>query len=107
MSDQPFEETVGETTDPNGVRVVLLAAVWREKIVRDHPEVAECMSEVLRTVAEPDHVAADPRNPSRIRYYALDVGPSRWLLVVVSYEQVPARILSAFANRKDPRSWTA
>jgi hypothetical protein len=34
-------------------------------------------------------------------------GPSRWLLVVVSYEQTPARIVSAFANRKDPRSWSA
>ena len=26
---------------------------------------------------------------------------------VVSYEQVPATIVSAFANRKDPRSWSA
>jgi hypothetical protein len=34
-------------------------------------------------------------------------GPSQWLLVVVSYEQTPARIVSAFANRKDPKSWSA
>ncbi|HEY2766833.1 MAG TPA: hypothetical protein VGI76_01175 [Solirubrobacteraceae bacterium] len=29
----------GETADPEGERVVLLDAVWREKIVRDHPEI--------------------------------------------------------------------
>ncbi len=32
-------------------------------------------------------------------------GPSRWLLVVVSYEQEPARILTAVALRKDPKQW--
>ena len=55
----------------------------------------------------PDHVARDPIFEERTRYYARDVGPSRWLLVVVSYEQQPARIVSAFANRKDPKSWSA
>jgi hypothetical protein len=42
----------------------------------------------------------------RRRYYLKDAGPSRWLLVVVSYEQEPARIISAFGNRKDPPSWS-
>jgi hypothetical protein len=55
----------------------------------------------------PDHVAPDPIFQQRKRYYARSVGPSRWLLVVVSYEQMPARIVSAFANRKDPKSWSA
>src|SRR5208282_4964141 len=36
------------------------------------------------------------------QHYARGAGPSQWLLVVVSYEQTPARIVSAFANRKDP-----
>jgi hypothetical protein len=27
------------------------------------------------------------------------------LLVVVSYEQVPARIVTAFTRRKDPLQW--
>jgi hypothetical protein len=104
VEDQP---TTAETTDPEGRRVVLAEAVWREKIVRDHPEIDTHMSDVLRAVTRPDHVAADPIFDARTRYYARGVGPSRWLLVVVSYEQVPARIVSAFANRKDPRSWNA
>jgi hypothetical protein len=36
--------------------------------------------------------------------YLRDVGPSRWLLVVLSYEQEPARPISAFPNRKDVRA---
>ena len=32
-------------------------------------------------------------------------GPSRWLMAVVSYEQEPARIITALANRKDPKTW--
>lgn len=104
MEDKP---PANETTDPDGARVVLKDDVWHEKIVRDHPEIAEHRVDVLRALSVPDHVAADPIFEQRTRYYARGVGPSRWLLVVVSYEQTPARIVSAFANRKDPKSWSA
>jgi hypothetical protein len=57
VEDQP---TTAETTDPQGRRVVLADAVWREKIVRDHPEIDTHMSDVIQAVAKPDHVAADP-----------------------------------------------
>lgn len=101
------EALAGETTDPDGKRVVLLDAVWREKIVRDHPEMSVHMDAILRAVTAPDHVASDPVFAERTRYYVREAGPSQWLLVVVSYEQTPARIVSAFANRKDPKSWSA
>jgi hypothetical protein len=104
MTDEP---SASETTDPDGARVILKDDVWREKIVRDHPEIAEHRADVLRAVSAPDHVAADPIFELRTRYYVRGVGPSRWLLVVVSYEQTPARIVSVFANRKDPKSWSA
>lgn len=57
-------------------------------------------------IAEPDRVLPDPVYERRRRYYLRGAGPSRWLLVVVSYEQEPARLISAFGNRKDPRSWS-
>ena len=100
-------QTAGETKDPSGALVVLLLHVWQEKIIRDHPEIEPYLSDILRTVTRPDHTAPDPSNKDRTRYYTRDVGPSHWLLAVVSYEQTPARIASAFANRKDPRSWSA
>jgi hypothetical protein len=104
MEDQP---TSAETIDPAGARVVLDERVWSEKIVRDHPEVASYKHDALRAVSAPDHVAADPGSADRRRFYLHGVGPSRWLLVVVSYEQKPARIISVFANRKDPKTWSA
>jgi hypothetical protein len=104
MADEP---SISETIDPDGVRVVLTDIVWSEKIVRDHQEIRAFRAEIMDAVATPDHVAPDPDFEERKRYYARDVGPSRWLLMVVSYEQTPARIVSAFANRKDPKSWSA
>jgi len=99
-------EILTETTDPHGAGVVLLRRVWEGKTLRDHAELANHLPDVLRTIAEPDHVATDPSSFSRTRYYSRGVGPSRWLLVVVSYEQQPARIISAFGTRKDPVSWS-
>jgi hypothetical protein len=100
------DELAGEVQDVGGATVVVPAELWREKILRDHPELASHLADVLRAVAAPDHVLADPVYRDRRRYYLHGAGPSRWLLVVVSYEQVPARVISAFGNRKDPRSWT-
>jgi hypothetical protein len=32
--------------------------------------------------------------------------PDGTRVVVLSYEQEPARLITAFANRKDPRTWS-
>ncbi len=100
------EPTVDEISDSCGTRVVLATRLWREKIVRDHPEIEPHLGEVMPTVASPDHTEPDPGYESRVRYYARGVGPSRWLLVLVSYEQTPARVVSVFGTRKDPKSWS-
>jgi hypothetical protein len=100
------EDSAGEARDPTGVRVDLPASVWQDKILRDHPELASYLADVLRAIAEPDRVLPDPVYEGRRRHYLRGAGPSRWLLVVVSYEQEPARVISAFGNRKDPRSWS-
>jgi hypothetical protein len=78
--------------------------IWEEKIVVDHPELRDLLELVLKVVGAPDHVEPDPQ-ADRHRYYRRSVGPSKWLMVVVSYEQEPARIITALALRKDPRRW--
>jgi hypothetical protein len=100
-SEEPRAATV---TDPDGRDVVLLARIWEEKLARDHPELVDRLDAVMQTVAKPDHVEPDPLS-ARTRFYRRNVGPSRWLMVVVSYEQQPARIITALANRKDPKRW--
>lgn len=98
---------IGETTYMEGMPVVLLESVWQQKVLPEHIELASYMKEVLRAVRFPAHVEVDPVYPERRRCFARDVGPSRWLLVVVSYEQTPARVISAFGHRKDPPTWEA
>lgn len=84
--------------------MVLLARIWEQKISRDHPELSAYLNAVLAAVSRPDHVEPDSL-PDRQRFYRRGLGPSKWLLVVVSYEQEPARIVTALANRKDPKQW--
>jgi len=99
------ERPVAEVRTPDGRVVVLLERIWRDKITRDHPELAGHLDAVLEAVTSPDHVEADPRK-ARERYYLRTSAPSRWLLAVVSFEQEPARIITAVALRKDPKRWT-
>jgi hypothetical protein len=99
-------ELEGEAMDPGGKRVVVSVGLWRGKVLRDHPELGTHLTEVLRTINKPDLVVPDPDYSDRRRHYLHGVGPSRWLLVVLSYEQMPARLISAFPNRKDPPTWS-
>jgi len=85
--------------------VVLLDRIWRDKITRDHPELSGRLDAVLEAVASPDHIEPDPHE-GRERYDLRTAAPSRWLLAVVSFEQEPARIITAVALRKDPKRWT-
>ena len=101
----PIEEhALASVVDPDGREVVLLARVWNDKVALDHPEVADHLDAVMQTVEQPDHLEPDDL-PHRTRFYRRNVGPSRWLLAVVSYEQEPARVTTALANRKDPKRW--
>jgi hypothetical protein len=98
------ERILGQVSDPDGVFVVLPARIWEAKIVVDHPELRGLLEQVLEVVVRPDHVEPDPQADRR-RYYRRSVGPSAWLMVVVTYEQEPARIITALALRKDPKRW--
>jgi hypothetical protein len=93
-----------ETVDPEGRRVVLDASGW-EHTVRRHPEMAGHRLDVVRVVADPHHRGPDPRL-GRERFWKFGEGPSSWLMVVVDFTGEPARILTAYGNRKDPPGWT-
>jgi hypothetical protein len=62
---------LAEVNDPEGRVVVLLARIWEQKVTRDHPELAEHVEGVMRTVAAPDHVAPDLRAAPARRAVAL------------------------------------
>jgi hypothetical protein len=58
-------------------------------------ELAPHLDAILATVPTPDHREPDQRH-ARERFYKQSVGPSRWLMVVVSFEEEPALIVTAF-----------
>jgi hypothetical protein len=88
-----------ETIDPDG-RTVVLDDGW-DHILHEHPELAPYRQEIMAAISSPDYWRPDPR-AGRERYYSRDVGPSRWLFVVVNFNETPPRIVTAYANRKDP-----
>jgi hypothetical protein len=88
-----------ETNTPDGRRVMLFEDTWREHITdprEGHPEIEPHLDAVLATVSQPDYHEPDVR-AGRERFYKHAAGPTSWLVVVVSFEQEPARIVTAFA----------
>jgi hypothetical protein len=88
--------------------VVLFEDTWSDHVVSltGHPELAPHLDAVMSTVASPDHREPDTQE-LRERFFKQSVGPSRWLMVVVSFEQEPARVVTAlgYGHGRSPRGW--
>lgn len=95
---------IEDATDPDGRRVVLDHRGWNH-IVAEHGEMAPHRTAVIATITSPEHRQPDP-HAGRERYWRRGRGPSRWLLVVVDFDVDPARVVTAYGNRKDPPGWT-
>lgn len=89
--------------DPEGRIVVLDAEGWAH-ILAEHLEMSAHQMAIMATIAHPDHSRPD-RLSGRIRHYRRGIGPSRWLLVVIDFGEVPGRVVTAFGNRRDPVGW--
>jgi len=65
------------------------------------------LNAVMAAVRAPDHREPDGW-PYRERFFKVDAGPSRWLMVVVDFENEPARIVTALGYRhgRSPDGWT-
>lgn len=89
--------------DPDGRRVELTSERWQHifDAADGHPELGVHQAEVMRAIQGPDQ-----RHPGRREneqwFFLRDVGPSRWLQVVVAYEGARGWVVTAFARRKDP-----
>jgi hypothetical protein len=90
-----------ETATPEGVRVALYEDTWHR-----HDEMEPYLDAALGAVSEPEHRRPDPQL-GRDKFYKQHAGPSRWLVTVVSFEQEPARIVTAFGRGQPPSGWTS
>jgi hypothetical protein len=89
-----------EVEDPHGRLIRLEPRGWAH-IVDGHPDMAPHQDTILAALALPDHEDRDERT-GRQRYWRRGLGPSRWLVVVVEFEDEVGRVVTAFASRKDP-----
>jgi len=62
---------------------------------------ASYRDEILRVARMPAVARRDWRYRNRWRFYQSELGPSRWLAVVVDFDQDPARIVTAHGFRKE------
>jgi hypothetical protein len=66
-----------------------------------HPELARYRADVMRAVQTPD-LRLPGRRAGEEWFYLGDVGPSRFLKVVVAYHGGRGRVITAFARRSAP-----
>jgi hypothetical protein len=87
--------------DPLGRTVRLTDERWRH-IVDGHPYMAPFRAEVLQAVRAPTDRAEQPRS-GQDWFYLGNAGPSRWLKVVVAFdEDFVGSIRTAFPRRSKP-----
>jgi hypothetical protein len=87
--------------DPEGRDVLLDVERW-EHIIDGHPELRQIPEEVLRAVESPTEIVAG-RSSDEEWFYLEGAGPSRWLKVVVVFDQSNrGRIITAFGRRRKP-----
>jgi len=96
MTDRPEK-----LRDRQGREVLLSPERWQH-IVSAHPEIEVCEKEIRRAVESPTTVLAG-REPDEEWLYLEGAGPSRWLKVVVVFDnEGRGRIITSFARRRKP-----
>lgn len=94
-SDRP------QTTDPDG-RVVVFDAGSHLHLARRRPWLLDHIDAIMETVARPDFHALD-WVPGRERFYRQHIEPSRWLRVVVDFNEEPAWVVTVVVQDDNPR----
>lgn len=96
------DDARARTTDPDGREVIFDDASYRHLKER-RAALLEHVDLILATVARPDYRAPDPA-PGRERFFRRSIlDPGRWLRVVVDFNGVPGRIVTALVQYNDPR----
>jgi hypothetical protein len=105
VSDGPDLPPGAFVVDPVFGCAVVVPVRTLRKVARDHRHsYAPRRREILDVVGAPD-ATMDGNRPGRHCFAREDIGPSRWLFVVVDYdERGLGTVISAFPRRRLPRS---
>jgi hypothetical protein len=103
VAEEPTDpgNLIAATLDLDGRKVTMTGPAWAH-VKADHPEITRRLRDVMAAVREPDL-----RMPGRVIgeewLFAENIGPSRWLQVVVHYEGGEGWVITAFARSSLPR----
>jgi hypothetical protein len=86
--------------DPDG-RHVLLREDAIEHLRSRRPQMLDHIDAILQAISRPDRREADPL-PGRERFYLQHIFTSRWLRIVVDFNESPAFIVTAFIQDNAP-----
>lgn len=65
---------------------------------------AEHLGAVEDTISQPDYREPDPKHAGRERLFRENVGPQRWMRVVVEFRGQHDWVVTAFGQTNDPRN---
>jgi hypothetical protein len=92
---------VWETSDPDGVQVLLTVSTWRH-IVDRHPELSHARTAILGVVRFPETTRPGHARNEEWFYGRYFAGPTRWVRVVVHYHDDRGRITTAVPRTEVP-----
>lgn len=93
-----------QVRDRQGRKVALTDVRWTH-IVEGHPELDVHKRAVLRAIATADR-SRPGRFPGSIVLYARNLGPARFLAVVVAYDEGNGTVLTAYPQSNEPKRST-
>lgn len=97
-----IEEQAASTLDPLGRKVSLPTRSWNH-IAYGHPQISSNRDDVIRAIKAPT-IWCPGHKPDQAWFYLEGIGPSKWLKVVVAYdEKSTGKVITAFPTRRDPR----
>jgi hypothetical protein len=93
---------IATVTDRAGRTVTLTERRWEDILEKRLGNLDGLELAVMRAV---EHAEVSRRGnvPGREVHYARDLGPSRWMAVVVAYEGSAGTVITAYPTRDEPR----
>jgi len=90
------------TRDPWGRTVRLKESAMRH-IAKRHPELEGCEMPIT-TAVENAFERSRTRHDGREILWAANLGPAAWLAVVIAYDGEIGEVITAYGNKKGPKS---
>jgi hypothetical protein len=98
----PNANLVASTTDALGRKIILTEERWTH-IVDGHPELDGLELALMRAVEAAD-ITVDGKTADTKRVCAKDLGPARYLVVVVRYAGQTGYVRTAYPTSKEPKT---